>query len=297
MDEITIGEKTYISSKQAAKITGYAKDYVGQLCREGRVEARLVGRNWYVLDTAIREHRFGKEEQEHIAPKEALDAGLVQDRASAWKKPQYEAEIPVLVPNFSGKAAETVGAPAIADMQTAWKEWFQDRQPVKDDAFSDFSASSQVLEQETVSVTLLEETPEPMQVESKALHEEESVQVSRIQDSGAATVSEESENDSVELVDIHRIYATKPVEVQRHPRMTTAAASNRAVKTTRAKEGGVGAVVLQAVLIVVSVAVALVALIGTGHADQYLAGTSLDFGAQKQVVDYLGGKSFYESSL
>lgn len=38
MDELIIGEKTYLSSKRAAKITGYAKDYVGQLCREGRVE-------------------------------------------------------------------------------------------------------------------------------------------------------------------------------------------------------------------------------------------------------------------
>ena len=46
-----------------------------------------------------------------------------------------------------------------------------------------------------------------------------------------------------------------------------------------------------------AVAVALVALIGTGHADAYLAGTSLDFGAQKEIIDYLGGKSIYESSF
>ena len=59
MDEILIEEKKYVSSKRAAKMTGYAKDYIGQLCREGRVPARLVGRSWYVLETAIQDHRFG----------------------------------------------------------------------------------------------------------------------------------------------------------------------------------------------------------------------------------------------
>ena len=59
MDELEFDGKTYVSSKRAAQITGYAKDYVGQLCREGRVQARLVGRNWYVLESSIHEHRFG----------------------------------------------------------------------------------------------------------------------------------------------------------------------------------------------------------------------------------------------
>ncbi len=61
MEEIVFDGKKYISSKLAAKLTGYAKDYVGQLCREGRVTARLVGRSWYVLEDSIKEHRFGVE--------------------------------------------------------------------------------------------------------------------------------------------------------------------------------------------------------------------------------------------
>ncbi len=52
MDELILDDKKYLSSKRAAKVTGYAKDYVGQLCREGRVEARLVGRNWYLPEPA-----------------------------------------------------------------------------------------------------------------------------------------------------------------------------------------------------------------------------------------------------
>src|SRR5271155_2795244 len=75
MDEITLDDKTYVSSKRAAQITGYAKDYVGQLCREGRVEARLVGRNWYVLESSIRAHRFG-------APANVAGAGKGEEVSS-----------------------------------------------------------------------------------------------------------------------------------------------------------------------------------------------------------------------
>jgi hypothetical protein len=53
MNEITLDGKTYLSSRRAAEVTGYAKDYIGQLCREGRVEARLIGRNWYVLRESV----------------------------------------------------------------------------------------------------------------------------------------------------------------------------------------------------------------------------------------------------
>jgi len=63
MDEILIDDKKYISSKRAAKATGYAKDYVGQLCREGRIQAKLVGRSWYVLESALQDYRFGSSVQ------------------------------------------------------------------------------------------------------------------------------------------------------------------------------------------------------------------------------------------
>lgn len=130
MDELTIGDKIYISSKQAAKITGYAKDYVGQLCREGRVEAKLVGRNWYVLESSIREHRFGavaKQETE-VSPVESAP----EPATRTWEAPTYvsvepEALIPPLtVEEKPQPAPET--AEAVALMQDAWKEWFAARQ-------------------------------------------------------------------------------------------------------------------------------------------------------------------------
>ncbi len=86
MDEIVIEEKKYISSKRAAKMTGYAKDYIGQLCREGRVPARLVGRSWYVLESAIQDHRFGNPEP--VAA--STPAGEPEPPTTSAESPRYE---------------------------------------------------------------------------------------------------------------------------------------------------------------------------------------------------------------
>lgn len=56
MDEIEIGGDIYISSKRAAELTGYAKDYIGQLARSNKIKATRVGRAWYVSKNAIHEH-------------------------------------------------------------------------------------------------------------------------------------------------------------------------------------------------------------------------------------------------
>lgn len=135
---MTIGDKTYISSKRAAEITGYAKDYIGQLCREGRVNARLVGRNWYVLEESLRSHRFGEEPKKRAEEQEnkIQEDGVV---APTWEVSRYEAEEPVRIPeledtshtdspDISTKETRQPGDQSIvADMQTAWKDWFLKR--------------------------------------------------------------------------------------------------------------------------------------------------------------------------
>lgn len=133
MDEILIGDKKYISSKQAAKVTGYAKDYIGQLCREGRVPARLVGRSWYVLESAIHDHRFGE-------PKQEKESKPVTEQ---WESPRYEAapdEFPAVThlieeerstPAGDQEDALSVGqtpelmSEVSEQLQDAWKSWFE----------------------------------------------------------------------------------------------------------------------------------------------------------------------------
>lgn len=111
MDEILIEEKRYVSSKRAAKVTGYAKDYIGQLCREGRVPARLVGRNWYVLESAINDHRFGKQEIE---------------QEKTWESARYEALSDEILPSVNrlSKESEDGQNEASQFLQDSWKAWF-----------------------------------------------------------------------------------------------------------------------------------------------------------------------------
>lgn len=117
MDEILIEEKKYISSKQAAKITGYAKDYIGQLCREGRVPARLVGRSWYVLESAIQDHRFGNAvtTQEDVVDQRKFPS-------HAWEPPRYEAVQTPVLPSVRPKREE---GDDDHHLQESWGEWFE----------------------------------------------------------------------------------------------------------------------------------------------------------------------------
>lgn len=285
MDEITIGEKVYISSKRAAKITGYAKDYVGQLCREGRVEARLVGRSWYVLESAIREHRFGRPNEVVVqeAPEEPVD------RVATWQKPQYVPEMPVTVPNLTEKPADdTIGTPAIADMQTAWREWFAEKKPN--------TAVVDEIEEEEIAVAVPEQAPEPV-----------------IEQEQAPSTREDEFYE--ERVPVQRVYTETPIQrassvknVDIEPAQAAYTATN--IGTSRGayteilpqeveKKGtsGFGGAAVRALLVVVTFLSILVGLIGTGHAETLLSGTSIDFGAQNSLIDYLGGTSVYKSSL
>jgi hypothetical protein len=172
MDELTLDNKIYLSSRQAAKVTGYAKDYVGQLCREGRVAARLVGRNWYVLESSILEHRFGAEKTEESPV--AASAAV----ASPWEAPVYTSEPVHMVPEMVAKPAPepipeplptpiAVSAPheVLADMQSAWQEWFESQ---KEEEKSLPDASEMLLADHSEEEITLREHESPLEMPSKA---------------------------------------------------------------------------------------------------------------------------------
>ena len=169
MDEIIIEEKKYISSKQAAKITGYAKDYIGQLCREGRVPARLVGRSWYALESAIQDHRFGNNEVKE--PKET-DKKVPSESFSVsdtWEFPRYEASHNEILPTVNrlhateegslrnGEPEDHVEEPPLS-LHESWKEWFDHvadtlsviEEPVRDGV--EVVAAPKTHEEESVSI-------------------------------------------------------------------------------------------------------------------------------------------------
>ncbi|KKU70588.1 MAG: hypothetical protein UX94_C0004G0052, partial [Parcubacteria group bacterium GW2011_GWA2_47_21] len=54
---LIIKGKKFISAKQAAEMTAYTSDYVGQLCRGQKVEAIRVGKSWYISSESILSHK------------------------------------------------------------------------------------------------------------------------------------------------------------------------------------------------------------------------------------------------
>ena len=128
MDELVIGEKKYVSSKAAAKATGYAKDYVGQLCREGRVPARLVGRSWYVLESAIHDHRFGEPKEKTNEEDKGNDTPAVTPM-SAWDAPRYTTVDAEVLPSVNRLRVEDSpppvdGGESTQHPQDTWQAWF-----------------------------------------------------------------------------------------------------------------------------------------------------------------------------
>ncbi len=60
MDIVTLEGKQYVKASVIAKQFRYTADYIGQLCRGKKVDARLVGRTWFVNVASLEDHRAAK---------------------------------------------------------------------------------------------------------------------------------------------------------------------------------------------------------------------------------------------
>lgn len=249
MDEILIEEKRYISSKQAAKITGYAKDYIGQLCREGRVTARLVGRSWYVLEAAIQDHRFGApaiEAMEKVAPKAEDKPSL----AAHHSKPTYSEIREEVLPTVNelayaptARSEESDDAQdAVMPLQDSWRSWFG---RVEDSAIE---GATPVLEPQ--------EAPEEHPVVEESL--EENVPVRAIHHTLYKPVEEES------LPMISKTYAAPSrKEILEEESILGKQAHERKERSYLVSGIQMGSIFVGAVAVVL-------ALIGSGYLDTYV---------------------------
>tara|TARA_B100000745_G_scaffold17100_2_gene12152 strand:- start:355 stop:1407 length:1053 start_codon:yes stop_codon:yes gene_type:complete len=57
MEDVTIGGETLISTTRASQLSGYSKDYIGQLCREDKIECRRVSGHWYVDEEGLKRYQ------------------------------------------------------------------------------------------------------------------------------------------------------------------------------------------------------------------------------------------------
>ncbi len=175
-------------------MTGYAKDYVGQLCREGRVPARLIGRNWYVLESAIEDHRFGPEEKASKTKESKVEtAGATTD---TWPISHYESAELAHIPSInrlampSQKKESVYEQPKpVEEMGSVWKEWFVQA-----------SGASEAAQEQ---IEVVESEPEQPEVVTEEEIESESVEVNvplRTVQHAPAAPSEEIEDEEEEVV-------------------------------------------------------------------------------------------------
>ena len=88
MDVLAIDGKNYVKSSVIARDLGYTTDYVGQLCRSGKVDARLFGRTWYVEKKSIGGHKSTRYRSTNAVTKKALHvhvASQEEDQSAVTK--------------------------------------------------------------------------------------------------------------------------------------------------------------------------------------------------------------------
>lgn len=263
MDELTIEGKLYISSKRAAKVSGYAKDYIGQLCREGRVDSKLVGRSWYVYEPSIQEHRFNDERSKaHKKNVSSSPATHTEEKPieSVWERPEYTSEavetLPMLDSEVKPEEVDPKEPETLSEMQSAWQEWFTEHKQEPN--------TRQEARQEVVESPIVEEK-EPQEVPVRMI----------VSDIAPMREVEAPQADFRE-----RIYKETYVPVQKVAPQTAA----------RKKKPRKSPLILKSALVAFIVVIASVTLIATGFIEElHLSGLS-----DSPVFQYLQGSEVLE---
>lgn len=110
--EIVIDGGRYLSAGAAAAIAGRTRDYMGRLCREGKVPARRIGNGWYIEKKTLESYLV-----ERAYHKEKRDRQLSEVRTSAYRTfggaaRSRSERVPRPARKVSMSAAQTQGGPA-----------------------------------------------------------------------------------------------------------------------------------------------------------------------------------------
>jgi hypothetical protein len=74
MDTVELDGVEYVKASVAAKRFQYTADYIGQLCRGRKIDARLVGRTWFVNPISLEEHKQQRYQKTELAKTTSVSA-------------------------------------------------------------------------------------------------------------------------------------------------------------------------------------------------------------------------------
>ncbi len=106
MDELVIKGRKYISSKRASELTGYAKDYVGQMVRLGKLQAVRVGRAWYVLEDQLLSMTSDEDSRASTKPDLTGRYVVSSESPKTWSPVMYYHDDSDLIPNIESRVDE-----------------------------------------------------------------------------------------------------------------------------------------------------------------------------------------------
>lgn len=107
-NSLILQDKNYISARRVQELFGYSSDYVGQLCRSGKVEAKMIGRSWFVTEKSIIDHKLSVNESAKDKNREkrklakkiykdsvAIDSSFVAEKTMASVSPEVFINKPI----------------------------------------------------------------------------------------------------------------------------------------------------------------------------------------------------------
>lgn len=139
MERISVNGEEYVKASSIARELGYTSDYVGQLCRAGKVDAERVGRNWFVNEQSIRDHKkdryrstVAKSRQaiqksfqkpaEDTTPRTLRENSHFYQKAVQNQDVQYEPDSHDLIPSPGKKEQQAVSEPEQAKASQTTEE-------------------------------------------------------------------------------------------------------------------------------------------------------------------------------
>lgn len=122
MQKISFGERDYVKASEVAKRFKYTQDYVGQLCRGKKVDARLVGRVWYVNVDSVTDYRKTK----HATQKKAVYTK--QSVPTTETKQKKSRVVPVVRPKTARKLQETFPKEAKSAVRQITTKYSRDKE-------------------------------------------------------------------------------------------------------------------------------------------------------------------------
>jgi len=120
--KISFGNKDYVKASEIAKRFKYTQDYVGQLCRGKKVDARLVGRTWYVEPSSVTDYRktkhtalkttstkvaISKRPERNTSPK-PVQSVVRAKTLKTTKQPAFRYDHQLIAPKYSADRATAI---------------------------------------------------------------------------------------------------------------------------------------------------------------------------------------------